>query len=44
MRRLNDLFNELNAIVKESQDLNKPEIKQYVLSLIEQLQNELLED
>ena len=41
---MNDLLNELNAIVKESQDLNKPEIRQYILGLIEQLQNELLED
>ena len=44
MNKLNELLNELNAIVKESQDLNQPEIKQYILGLIEQAQNELLED
>ena len=44
MNKLNELLNELNAIVKQSKDLNKPEIKQYILALIEQLQNETLED
>lgn len=44
MNKLNELLNELNAIVKETQDLNQPEIKQYVLSLIEQIYNETLED
>lgn len=44
MNKLNELLNELNAIVKESQDLNQPEIKQYILALIEQMENETLED
>lgn len=44
MNKLNELLNELNAIVKETQDLNIPEVKQYILALIEQLQNETLED
>lgn len=44
MNKLNELLNELNAIVKETQDLNKPEIKQYILALIEQMESELLEE
>lgn len=44
MNKLNELLEELNYIVRESKDLNKPEVKQYVLSLIEQLHNETLED
>lgn len=44
MNKLNELLNELNVIVKESQDLNQPEIKQYILALIEQMENETLED
>ena len=44
MNKLNELLNELNYIVRESKDLNQPEIKQYMLALIEQLQNETLED
>lgn len=44
MNKLNELLNELNAIVKETQDLNKPEIKQYILALIEQLDNEINEE
>ena len=44
MNKLNELLNELNHIVRESKDLNQPEIKQYMLALIEQLYNETLED
>ena len=43
MNKLNELLNELNAIVKETQDLNKSEIRQYILGLIEQMENELLD-
>ena len=44
MNKINELLNELNQVVKESQDLNIPEVKQYVLSLIEQLDNEINEE
>lgn len=43
MNKLNELLNELNAIVRQSKDLNQPEIKQYILALIEQMENELLD-
>ena len=44
MNKLNELLNELNQVVRQSKDLNQPEVKQYILALIEQLQNETLED
>lgn len=44
MTKLQRILEELNAIMRDNNNLNKPEIKQYILGLIEQAQNELLED
>lgn len=44
MTKLQRLLEELNAIMRDNNDLNKPDIKQYILALIEQLQNEAMEE
>ena len=44
MNKLNELLNELNAIIKQSKNLNEPDTRQYILALIEQIYNETLED
>ena len=47
MTKLQRLLEELNAIMRDNNDLNKPDTRQYILGLIEQINNfvnELLED
>ena len=44
MNKLNELLNELNQIMRDNNDLNNKETRQYILALIEQLQNEAMED
>lgn len=44
MNKLQRLLEELNAIVRDNNDLNELEVRQYVLGLIEQLQNEAMEE